>query len=245
MTESVESPRIIRICDFFSGTHSWTAPWLDWWSENTNVELEIFSIDNNADYADTTTVIKDFLELTADEVLTFFGGHPPDVILASPPCTAFSVASIGKHWGGGNRAYLPKTEMAVLSQRLVQHTLALVEELDPAYFWMENPRGVLRKLPFMRQAVEDGLDHTLVWYCQYGPTHGILRAKPTDLWGRFPSTWNPRPICKNGNPDCNHVRAPRGAKTGTQGLANNRVRSMIPIELTREIMEACLEDLRL
>ena len=37
-----------------------------------------------------------------------------DVIWASPPCTTFSVASIGHHWKCGNKAYIPKTQEAVL-----------------------------------------------------------------------------------------------------------------------------------
>ena len=36
----------------------------------------------------------------------------PDIIWASPPCYTISVASIGHHWTGGYRAYIPKTEEA-------------------------------------------------------------------------------------------------------------------------------------
>jgi hypothetical protein len=36
----------------------------------------------------------------------------PDMIWASPPCTGFSVPSLGHHWTGGNKAYIPKTETA-------------------------------------------------------------------------------------------------------------------------------------
>ena len=40
--------------------------------------------------------------------------------------------------------------------------------------------------------------------------------KPTTIWtnkvGFIPKK------CKNNNPDCDHVRAPRGSKTGTQGI---------------------------
>mgnify|MGYP003328916231 FL=1 len=48
--------------------------------------------------------------------------------------------------------------------------------------------------------------------------------------------WIPRPMCKNGNPNCDHVAAPRGSQTGTQGLKGNYERSIVPSELCREIL---------
>ena len=45
-------------------------------------------------------------------------------------------------------------------------------------------------------------------------------------------------MCKNGQP-C-HEAAPRGSRTGTQGLKNNYERSKIPYLLTREIIETIL-----
>src|ERR1041385_9201344 len=72
-----------------------------------------------------------------------------DILWASPPCTAFSVAAIGHHWTGGHRAYIPKTEAAQLGISLVKKTLDLIEKTRPKYWFIENPRGVLRKLPMM------------------------------------------------------------------------------------------------
>ena len=62
------------------------------------------------------------------------------------------------------------------------------------------------------------------------------RMKPTDIWTNHP---NPRfkPMCKNGDP-C-HVSAPRGSKTGTQGLKNSRERSVIPKLLCQHIVDIC------
>ncbi len=37
--------------------------------------------------------------------------YEPELIWASPPCTSFSVASIGRHW---NKDHTPKTEKAEL-----------------------------------------------------------------------------------------------------------------------------------
>ena len=45
-------------------------------------------------------------------------------------------------------------------------------------------------------------------------------------------------MCKNGMP-C-HESAPRGSQTGTQGLKGNYLRSIVPYELCKEILESCI-----
>lgn len=167
------------------------------------------------------TITEDILKITADKLGQF------DFIWASPPCEAFSVASIGHHWGGGSRQYVPKTEHAILSQKIVEHTRNLIAQINPSKGWIiENPRGVLRKLK-----VVEGLPRTTVTYCQYGDT----RMKPTDLWGTVPR-WTPKPVCKNGD-EC-HERAPRGAKTGTQGIKGAAERAVVPWRLWEDILTA-------
>ena len=148
--------------------------------------------------------------------------YKPDILWASPPCEGFSVASIGKNWGGGYRAYEPKSESAKRSIMLVEETLRLIKELKPMYYFIENPRGVLRKLDLLNY-----VPRYTVTYCQYGDT----RMKPTDIWTNFP--FIPRPMCKNGG-KC-HVSAPRGSKTGTQGIKGYKDRSRIPPDLFVDI----------
>ena len=164
----------------------------------------------------------------------------PDVIWASPPCTTFSVASIGHHYTGGKKAYIPKTKEAKIGIKIVEYTIKLISMLNPKYWYIENPRGVLRKLPVMNCNFNPELPmhyRDTVWYCQYfSPEETIKRAKPTDIWNNH-FHWCPRPVCKNGNPDCDHERAPRGSRTGTQGLKNNYERSIVPSELCREILK--------
>ena len=153
----------------------------------------------------------------------------PDVIWASPPCTGFSVAAIGHHWTGGKCAYIPKTDTARLGIELVKKTIEIIryfEKLNPNIIWyIENPRGLMRKMPFMDELP---IRHT-VTYCQYGDT----RMKPTDIWTNN-KNWIPRKMCKNGM-SC-HVSAPRGSRTGTQGLKGNYERSKIPEELCLEVL---------
>ena len=160
------------VCDFFSGLHSWTKVIDD-------PKVKIFSIDNNQDYESNTTIIDDFLNLTSKQVIDYFGSKP-HIIYASPPCTTFSVASIGAHWTGGNKAYIPKSDKSKIALKIVKHLAKLIEELDPDFFFIENPRGVLRKLGIFDKL--PGIVKQEVWYCQYGETNGIKRAKPTDIW---------------------------------------------------------------
>ena len=172
--------------------------------------------------------VTNILEFDVDKV-----PFRPDVIWASPPCTYFSVASIGKHW---NKDHTPKTLEAIVGCQIVRKTLEIINYFQPDFFFIENPRGKLRKLSFMQK-----LPRATVTYCQYGDT----RMKPTDIWTNHLSSndlfgdnklqgWFPKPICKNGDP-C-HVSAPRGSQTGTQGLKGNYERSVVPYELCKEIL---------
>jgi len=183
----------------------------------------VISFEMNTRFSPTEAV--DVMQLVAQPLLHKYG--KPDFVWASPPCTAFSVASIGRHWALVDGVHMPKTDMALQSQELVKHTINLINDLKPTYgFLIENPRGILRKLPFMQD-----LTRRTVTYCQYGD----FRMKPTDLWGNL-ENWNPKPPCNNG--DKCHEPAPRGSQTGTQGLKNAEIKSMIPYQLSLEIYQA-------
>ncbi len=183
--------------------------------------FEVFSSDVNN--FEGINYVVDILEFDYDKV-----PFQPDVIWASPPCTGFSVAALGHHWTGGKGAYIPRTDTAKLGIELVKKTLEIINHYQPKYWFIENPRGVLRKMEFMQS-----LKRHTVTYCQYGDE----RMKPTDIWTNS-DVWVPRPMCKNG--DTCHVAAPRGSKTGTQGRSNAYERSKIPEELCFEIIKSCL-----
>ena len=205
----------LLVYDFFAGTGSSTKA-----MEDAGHKVVRFDNDNQFDVDCTESI----LNLDASELVQTYGR--PDFIWASPPCTSFSVASLSYHWGGGHRAYKPKTEAAVLGQRLVGHTLRLIAGLQPARGWlMENPRGVLRKLEVVK-----GIPRSTVTYCQYGDD----RMKPTDIWGGI-AGWLPNKRCSNGD-NC-HESAPRGSRTGTQGRSNAKERSRVPYGLSFDVCE--------
>jgi len=195
--------------------------------------MQVFSSDINAfpgiDY------VVDILNFDVNQL-----PWTPNVIWASPPCTFFSVASIGHHW---NADHTPKSENAEFGVKLVQRTFDIIKQIEtmnPNVKWFcENPRGKLRKLKVM-----SGLPRTTIWYCQYND----IRAKPTDIWSNNifslfnPNGWVPRSQCFNGNKKCHHEEAPRGSQTGTQGLKGNYNRSKIPHELCLEILKSTTND---
>lgn len=150
---------------------------------------------------------------------------PFDLILASPPCEGFSVASIGKAWKIIDGVRVPQTETARTGLALLEATVAFCEATGSP-FVIENPRGMMRKMDCVQH-----LDRRTVTYCQYGQTN----MKPTDLFGTAFERlgWEPKPACKNGDP-C-HESAPRGARTGTQGIKGYAMRSKIPYELALEV----------
>ncbi len=168
--------------------------------------------------------------MTADDVIKMCG-RSPDIIWASPDCSTYSIAAISHHRVKNllTGSLEPVSDYAKFCDRTNKHMLELIQQLKPKYWFIENPRGGLRKMDFMK-----GLPRYTVTYCQYGDT----RMKPTDIWTNHP---NPRfkPMCKNG--DTCHERAPRGAKTGTQGLKGTKARAVIPHELCKHIVKICEE----
>lgn len=106
---------------------------------------ECVTVDNNPEYDCTHNInIFDF------EIYNKF-----DVVWASPPCTTFSVASIGRHWKEGN----PSSE-AIIGNKILAKTLEIINITRPKYWFIENPRGMMRTLPIM-----SSLYKNTVTYC--------------------------------------------------------------------------------
>ena len=187
---------------------------------------EVFSIEwdknfENIDlYADISTV-------TAEQIIKEFG-HP-DVIWASPDCSTFSIAAISHHRKKNliTGSLDPVSDYAKFCDKVDNHVLQLIEELHPKFYFIENPRGGMRKMTWMQK-----FPRYTVTYGQYGDT----RMKPTDIWTNHPDPQF-KPMCKNGDP-C-HTPAPRGSATGTQGLKGSKERSIIPNQLCEHIVSIC------
>lgn len=184
---------------------------------------KVFSVEWNKDF-ENIDLYADISKVTAEDILEKFGR--PDVIWASPDCTTFSIAAISHHrFRNPQTGNLdPKSDYAKFCDMVDTHVIELIKELNPKYYFIENPRGGMRKMHWMQ-----GMPRYTVTYCQYGDT----RMKPTDIWTNHP---NPKfkPMCKNG--DSCHQSAPRGSKTGTQGLKGSKERSVIPADLCNHIV---------
>lgn len=101
---------------------------------------QTFSVDWSKDFPNID-MYADIGKLTAQEIIEKFG-HP-DVIWASPDCTTFSVAAIGKHRRKNKETgnLDPITEYARFCDEVDKHVVDLIKELNPKYYFIENPRG--------------------------------------------------------------------------------------------------------
>lgn len=107
----------MKVLDLFCGLKGWSDPF---------AELGHQVVTSDIEERFGPTIVSDIMDLTAQQVLDAFGGHPPDIILASPPCEKFSVATIGRNW---NHDHTPKTDGAREAKVLVQKTLELITQL--------------------------------------------------------------------------------------------------------------------
>lgn len=208
----------IRTLELFAGSRSFTKV-----AQSPKFNFDTYTTDNQS-FANIDQIC-DIFDFNLNDCIKALRGVP-DLVWASPPCTYFSVASIGHHW---NKDHTPKTKEAKLGVKIVEETVKIIKKIQKfnpdCKYIIENPRGKLRKLNLINLYEL----HT-VTYCQYGDT----RMKPTDIWTDI--RWKPRPMCKNG--DTCHEAAPRGSQTGTQGLKNDYEKSKVPYELCNHLLES-------
>lgn len=181
---------------------------------------DVLTVDNNPNLKpDVVADILNFKILNLPEKF-----RNPDVIFLGVPCTKFSVAGRSSNFTG----FMPNDIDSCIALGLVYKSLQLIEELKPKSWFIENPMGYLRMFPFMRRLIRKE-----VWYCQYGDN----KAKPTDIWTNR-ADWITKK-CFNDNRNCHHDRAPRGSRTGVQGLTNAYDRGVYPVLLCKEIVDLC------
>jgi hypothetical protein len=211
-----------KVClDLFCGLGGFSAAFADTddWQVVTVDIQERFDPDLQADIMDLRPA--DLVELLPGD-----GREAVDVlvVLASPPCTEFSMAasSYEKIVDGQ-----PQTGDARDAVALVYHALGLVHALAPDYWVLENPKGYLRQFI--------GEPTATVTYCQYGKDY----MKPTDLWGDLPPMRYRRctfgDACHQSNTDGEHGGLGNLNVTGTRDPAE---RAKVPYELSEAIREA-------
>ena len=188
---------------------------------------EVFSVEWNKDFKNID-LYADIGTLTAEDIIQLCGGRP-DVIWASPDCTTYSLAAIRYHRKKNlaTGELEPVSDYAKFCDQVNSHVVELIKELNPKYYFIENPRAGLCKMGFMQD-----LPKYTITYCQYGMKY----MKPTNIWTNHPKPQF-KPPCKPGAP-C-HEPAPRGSKSGIQGLKSAAERAIIPPQLCEHIVNIC------
>lgn len=275
----------MKVLDLYAGTGSATQAFEDRGHDVRSVEKDE-AFDGIDHYCD--------MRAFARNPRKWLGDWTPDVSHNSPPCYAFAMAGSGSkaawdraqagnpkpsdpplsefrwHYEQGHGFYgkrTPNDQRAVLGCELVLCALATVRELEPTYWWIENPMGGLRTMGFMealvgeppngREAfveerpsyVSEGLarwildvdaEHHDVTYCQYWNPR--LDVEPQPRMKRT-DLWGSFPDWWEPRKKCKngypcHEAAPRGSDTGTQAL-DPKDRARVPYELGNDLARAC------
>lgn len=210
-----------KMLDLFCGTKSMAKAF-------ERAGWETYTVDWNKDFE--PTLCCDVNTLTVEKIIELCGGVP-DFVHMSLDCTSYSVAAIFHHrkQNKDTGELEAITDYAKFCDKTNTYIVDLiVNKLKPKFYTIENPRAAMRKMNFVKN-----LPRYTTTYCQWGDT----RMKPTDIWTNIP---NPNfPCCKNGD-NC-HEKAPRGSRTGTQGIKGAKDRSRIPDKLCDYIVRLCNE----
>ena len=194
----------MRVLDLFCGLKGWSQAFEDRGHEVVTVDI---------DKKFEPTLTADIMDLDWNDLATersYF-----DIVLASPPCNCFSVASIGRYWNN------TKPYEAI---DLIAHTVRLIIRLSPRWWILENPRGMMRRIL--------GKPSITTYFASWGD----FALKPTDLWGVLPEVkWN-RPS--------RWQRAPRGSRKGTQAKTTSEERAKIPYGLSEAVCLACEKEVK-
>lgn len=170
---------------------------------------------------------KDIRDVTAKEIIKKLGGRP-NVLWASPPCTAFSVVAISRNWE--NR--YPTSKKAMEGIALLCETIRLIMQLKPQKWYIENPRGMMRSLPFL-----EFVPRRTFTFCQYGDN----AQKPTDVFTNvqlfFPKKCSPGAPCHDPQPRGYRAKKDLNAhkNMGTQGKNNAYERGKLPPEFCKVV----------
>lgn len=101
---------------------------------------ETFSVEWDENFPDID-MYADVGQITAEDIISKFG-HP-DVIWASPDCTSYSVAAISHHRRRNKQtgSLDAISDYARFCDEVNRHVIQLIRDLNPKYWFIENPRG--------------------------------------------------------------------------------------------------------
>lgn len=182
----------MRVLELFSGTKSIgkIAKQLDWEVISLDIEKK-FNPDICIDFMDWN--YKNY------EIKHF------DIIWASPDCSVYSIASGGKHFDKNKTPLTDKAKKSLSILSKLKECINYFLDLNPnLIYFIENPRAR------MRWFMPVDTRHTIT-YCKYG----FDRMKPSTIWTNKKG-FIPKKCKKKDN--CSHIKAPRGSRTGTQGI---------------------------
>jgi len=169
------------------------------------------------------TVVADVTKIDWNEFKqAYLNGESPDVLLASPPCNHFSLAS----WSFPRKGV--KEALAIVGA-----CFEGVAVLKPKYWLIENPRGRLRHLAPNKPKMT-------IYYSDFDSNYPA--QKPTDLWGNIPLSLvkhqrRPRPFANIKDKEERHHL---WGKKYTQFLGSKpEERAKIPLGVSEAVYESC------
>lgn len=196
-----------RMLDLFSGNGGASSA-----MRNDN-KWEVITLDIDSKFG--PDIVADIRDMTPDDFRKY---GDIDLIWASPPCTRFSIAQQPSSFYYSGKTIMPYYGDSVEAIDIVYHTLWLIGHTNPRYWFLENPRGWLRKII--------GKPAGTVDYCMYGSEY----KKPTDLWGIHPPSFQYR--------RCNGLHK---HKIFADIHRAPEDRAIVPYELSKAVKEA-IED---
>jgi len=114
----------LKVLDLFCGLGGWSKGFKDIFPEAEYYGIDLLNLGYPFNF-----IQADLNDWTPDQYY--------DIVLASPPCTEFSIA---KKWGYG-------TQDERMGLDLVYRTFSLIQEIKPKYYVVENVKGLTEFLP--------------------------------------------------------------------------------------------------
>lgn len=118
----------------------------------------------------------DILKISAADIFKMIGNKKVFAIWVGLPCDVWSYASGGFHLDSN---FNPKTEKAKKHLALFNKTIKLLNDIGPIYYYIENPRGLLRYYPKMIDFLvkSTGITKQLTL-----SSYGFCTTKPTNIF---------------------------------------------------------------